>query len=219
MKIFANEVSVFLRKKKGNLPFTYRQVSLETVKRAVVESHQYRENKTYYICGEDFGEIRAFLLDPDILRACFTLVIEFDHSEALGEFADYFRDGMKEIAAAGGIVTSEDKDQLLMIKRMGMWDLPKGKVEKREELVDAAEREVMEECGIDDLFVSDLAGTTFHFYKRKGRWEFKTTYWYWMTAKPGKSGFSPVGRGYYRGQMGSYRSNNGEHATNLSAGG
>ena len=54
------------------------------------------------------------------------------------------------IEAAGGLVYNSDK-QILMIFRNGKWDLPKGKKEDKETIIQCALREVEEECGINDL--------------------------------------------------------------------
>ena len=55
------------------------------------------------------------------------------------------------VRAAGGIVTAHD-GTMLLIQRNGRWDLPKGKVEPGETLLQAALREVQEETGINPVF-------------------------------------------------------------------
>ena len=54
------------------------------------------------------------------------------------------------VRAAGGIVSAPD-GRMLLILRNGRWDLPKGKVEPGETLLQAALREVQEETGIHGL--------------------------------------------------------------------
>jgi ADP-ribose pyrophosphatase YjhB (NUDIX family) len=83
------------------------------------------------------------------------------------------------IKAAGGIVFNKS-GQLLLIKRMGKWDLPKGKVDAGEMIEDAAIREVVEECGISGLVIESKAPTTFHSYKVRGFDFLKITNWYIM---------------------------------------
>jgi len=83
------------------------------------------------------------------------------------------------IAAAGGVVTNE-KGAILMIYRLGHWDLPKGKVEKKEVIEAAALREVEEECGMKDLVIKRPLRPTYHTYPYKGTIALKTTYWYHM---------------------------------------
>ena len=88
----------------------------------------------------------------------------------------------KLINAAGGLVFNE-KSQILIIKRNGKWDLPKGKVEKNEKIKSAAIREVEEECGISDLKIIKKISKTYHTYDFKDTNILKTTYWYLMRYK------------------------------------
>lgn len=90
-----------------------------------------------------------------------------------------FRDFFKNVGAAGGIV-SNDEGKVLFIKRLGRWDLPKGKIEKGEQTEDAAVREVQEETGLDELTVEYFVGKTYHIYSEKSKKILKTTHWYKM---------------------------------------
>jgi 8-oxo-dGTP pyrophosphatase MutT (NUDIX family) len=90
-----------------------------------------------------------------------------------------FFDDHKRIEAAGGIVINPEHE-ILFIKRLGYWDLPKGKVEKNEELKVAAVREVEEECGISSPSIERKLLKTYHTYSAKGRNYLKTTHWYLM---------------------------------------
>lgn len=83
------------------------------------------------------------------------------------------------IEAAGGLVVNP-RGEVLMIYRYDRWDLPKGKVERGEDVEDAAVREVEEECGIANLTVESKLCKTYHVYTMKGRQMFKTTHWYLM---------------------------------------
>ena len=89
------------------------------------------------------------------------------------------------LAAAGALVLREDSDALdvLCIFRNGVWDLPKGKQAKKEDLLCCAMREVAEETGLDDLTGGPLLATTMHGYARGGRYNVKTTYWYCFTSQ------------------------------------
>lgn len=83
------------------------------------------------------------------------------------------------IAAAGGLVQN-DKGELLFIKRLGKWDLPKGKVESGEDIKTAAVREVEEECGITNLKITQDLPSTYHMYVLKEEIIFKETFWFAM---------------------------------------
>lgn len=88
-----------------------------------------------------------------------------------------FFDDHRRIEAAGGIVENMGKE-ILFIDRLGYWDLPKGKVEKNEELKVAAVREIEEECGISSPVIERKLLKTYHTYSAKGKKYFKTTHWY-----------------------------------------
>jgi len=45
-----------------------------------------------------------------------------------------------------------------------LWDLPKGKIERDEDQMAAALREVMEETGINMINISEKVGETYHVY-------------------------------------------------------
>jgi len=85
------------------------------------------------------------------------------------------------VLAAGGLVIDEE-GRLLAIKRLGKWDLPKGKVEKGEAVDLGALREVQEECGLIDVKLVRPITSTWHTYERKGRQHLKRTDWFLMRA-------------------------------------
>lgn len=87
------------------------------------------------------------------------------------------KDRFKMIKAAGGIVLKDDL--ILMIYRLGKWDLPKGKLEKKEKTVAGAQREVEEECSIRVATESKLC-VTYHSYSLNGNRMMKKTTWYVM---------------------------------------
>jgi 8-oxo-dGTP pyrophosphatase MutT (NUDIX family) len=75
-----------------------------------------------------------------------------------------FRNRFVEIPAAGGLVQNND-GKLLFIRRLGVWDLPKGKIEETETPEQAAVREVEEECGLSGLHIIKQLDSTFHIYR------------------------------------------------------
>jgi ADP-ribose pyrophosphatase YjhB (NUDIX family) len=85
----------------------------------------------------------------------------------------------KTIKAAGGLVVNR-KGETLIIKRNGVWDLPKGKIEKGEKKRAAAIREVQEECGIKELSIVSKIGKSYHTYNLKNKPMLKVTHWYLM---------------------------------------
>lgn len=85
----------------------------------------------------------------------------------------------KEVNAAGGLVSNRRGD-FLLIRRFGLWDLPKGHQEAGEDIRTTAVREVEEETGVTDLELRDLICITDHCYLRNGIWHLKHTWWYDM---------------------------------------
>ena len=71
-------------------------------------------------------------------------------------------------------------DKVLMIYRLGRWDLPKGKIKKNEEREIGALREVEEECNIKVEIAGELTNT-WHSYAFKGKKILKKTSWYLMS--------------------------------------
>lgn len=86
----------------------------------------------------------------------------------------------KLIEAAGGVI--QNSKGILFIYRNNKWDLPKGKVEKKEKIPLAAIRECEEECGVKDLGIIKKLLPTFHLYKLNGKFVLKITHWFLMTA-------------------------------------
>lgn len=85
----------------------------------------------------------------------------------------------KEVNAGGGLVRNRRGDYLL-IKRNGLWDLPKGHQEDGEDIQVTALREVEEETGIPQLELGQLICVTDHCYRRNDIWHLKHTWWYEM---------------------------------------
>lgn len=90
---------------------------------------------------------------------------------------DHLKDQFKIVRAAGGLVIKDGK--ILMIYRLGVWDLPKGKLEKKEKVREGAVREVEEECNIK-VEVLEKLPKTWHSYAFKGKKILKKTSWFLM---------------------------------------
>ncbi|GAA4111931.1 NUDIX domain-containing protein [Aquimarina addita] len=83
------------------------------------------------------------------------------------------------VIAGGGKVYNANKE-ILFIKRNGKWDLPKGKVEKKEDIESTAIREVEEETGVSNLEITKFLYKSYHVFKRNGQFKLKVTYWFEM---------------------------------------
>ena len=102
---------------------------------------------------------------------------------------------MRWVRAAGGMVTRDD-GMMLLILRNGRWDLPKGKVEAGETLLQGALREVEEETGIKAVCAQGhtlptanypLPTKTYHIFNLYGGWHLKQTSWCPMSVADGSA--------------------------------
>ncbi|HEY5564426.1 MAG TPA: NUDIX hydrolase [Rhodothermia bacterium] len=96
-----------------------------------------------------------------------------------------YRPPFSVTAAGGYIVRSSPAEggpgrEVLLIFRRGVWDLPKGKLNKNESIEAAALREVEEEVGAANLRIISPLGTTMHGYPEGKRYAVKTTHWFLM---------------------------------------
>ena len=93
---------------------------------------------------------------------------------------DKFKSKFNIIKAAGGIV-SNAQNEILVIKRNGFLDLPKGHFKNKETATQAAIREVAEECGIKShIITEDNSILTYHVYELDGEKVLKKTHWFKM---------------------------------------
>ena len=92
---------------------------------------------------------------------------------------NYLKEFYRYLKAAGGVVKNP-KGEYLFIKRFGIWDLPKGKIEKGESPQQAAVREVEEETGIENLTMVNPLANSWHIYPWKETTVLKQTYWFLM---------------------------------------
>ena len=99
-------------------------------------------------------------------------------SDANGVF-NLLKSNFTTIHAGGGIVFN-DNNELLLMKRIGKWDLPKGKIDPGETAEEGALREVEEECGINRLRIKNFFENSYHTYKLQGHRFLKITHWYTM---------------------------------------
>ena len=81
---------------------------------------------------------------------------------------------------AGGGLVYNDNNEVLFIFRNGKWDLPKGGIEKDEDITDTAVREVEEETGVRNLRITGKLPKTYHVFKRGGKYKLKITHWFEM---------------------------------------
>lgn len=154
--------------------------------------------KPVYVCDEIDKELNELLHHPDTVfideistPAIKSLLHEIKKEEFhagiiwhpdLSKLKKAFFKHFTFIEAAGGIVLNEYKE-ILFIYRLGKWDLPKGKIEKKESPEVSALREVEEETGIGHLSLKKKIGDTYHAYDEFGKHFLKQTHWFYMTCE------------------------------------
>lgn len=125
---------------------------------------------------------KQYLKDCESMRSKGFVLVTDDIEFAFADLSTH----MVPIEAAGGLVFN-DKGDVLLIKRLGKWDLPKGKIDAGEGREEAALREVMEECSIDGLSIIAKLPNTYHVYKMHNFSFLKITYWYTMQTSSDKA--------------------------------
>lgn len=125
-----------------------------------------------YRSAADLKELLSFYWN---LKQIDTLFI-FHHD--IDELRERFKSCFKPVYAGGGLVRNEKGDYLI-IKRLGKWDLPKGKVNKNETIEQAALREVSEETGLNGIEIVSPLLSTYHSYYIDEQ-ILKRTSWYEM---------------------------------------
>ncbi len=156
----------------------------------------YFGDKPVYLCDDINKELNEILHHPDavfideisnaaIKSLLHEIVKEEFHAGVLWnadleKLKKAFFKHFTLIEAAGGIVQN-DKKEILFIYRLEKWDLPKGKVEKGENIEATAVREVEEETGVTNLKLKKKVGETYHTYNAYGKHFLKTTHWYHIT--------------------------------------
>lgn len=158
-------------------------------------------DKPVYLCDSTDAHLEELLHHPDVVYidelsspAINSMIHEIRkeefhagiirHSDLEALRKEFFRH-FTLIEAAGGIVQNEKKE-LLFIFRKGKWDLPKGKLDNKEEAATAAQREVSEETGVNGLKLKKQVGETYHIYDEFGKHILKRTKWFHFSCKSGQ---------------------------------
>lgn len=153
--------------------------------------------KPLFLCDEIDDTIQPYIhhddaifideLDPHLVKSMIhEMQLEKVHAGVffhpdLEELKKAFYKKFTIIIAAGGLVQNE-KNEILMIHRRGKWDMPKGKLDKKEKLEDCAVREVEEETGLKNVKLIAPLTITYHTYHEGARFILKESHWYTMKA-------------------------------------
>ncbi|HEX2394527.1 MAG TPA: NUDIX domain-containing protein [Bacteroidales bacterium] len=154
-KVFFNERTVvltddFIRNFQMRYGLFYKYRSVEDLKEILSLYWEIRKIDTLFVYHNDLDQLR------ERFKSCFQLVY-----------------------AAGGLIRNK-KNQYLIMKRRGKWDLPKGKLNKNETVEAAAVREVTEETGLFGIAVVSPLLSTYHTYYIDSTPVLKKTSWFEM---------------------------------------
>jgi len=158
----------------------------------------YFGNKPVYLCDKLNPEIEEIKHHPDAVyidelstAAINSLLHEIDKkqfhaaiffNENINKLKKKFFKHFKHVKTGGGLVKNM-QGEILLIFRRGKWDLPKGKLDDGETLLECAVREVQEETGLKKLEPGDEIKTTYHTYVDFGKHILKESHWYHMLSK------------------------------------
>lgn len=162
----------------------------------------YFDEKPVYLCDEITEELAELMHHPEAVfvdelstPAINALLHEIKKedfhagiiwNEDFEKLKKSFFKHFKGIEAAGGIVQNEKKE-ILFIFRRGKWDLPKGKMEKKESAEECAQREIEEETGVTGIVLKKKIGETYHTYNEFGKHILKTSHWFYFTCSSKQS--------------------------------
>jgi 8-oxo-dGTP pyrophosphatase MutT (NUDIX family) len=158
----------------------------------------YFGEKPVFLCDNLIREIEEIRHHPDAVyidelstSAINSLLHEIDKpqfhagiiiNENFEKLRKAFFKHFKLVQAAGGLVKNQDREILLIFRR-GKWDLPKGKLDKNETILDCAIREVKEETGLTKIKAGKAIDITYHTYTEFGKHILKESHWYMMYVK------------------------------------
>lgn len=149
-----------------------------------------QRNENFAMVMDNSTQIAAFENNPEILfNGSYNQPILLLTPKP-GEVMCNLMEHLDIVIAGGGLVWNE-YNELLMIFRRGKWDLPKGKIELNENIIDGAKREVEEETGVKVAQADPTPVTTYHAYPLNGKNCLKQTEWFTMRAQPGQLNPTP----------------------------
>ncbi len=155
----------------------------------------YFDNKPLFLCNDVDASLQPYVHHDDAvfidelnLHTVKSMIHEmqepsvhagvFFHSD-LNELKTAFFKKFTLVLAGGGFVQN-DMNEVLMMFRRGKWDLPKGKMDKKETFEQCAIRETGEETGLKKITLISPLITSYHTYHEGTRYVLKETKWFKM---------------------------------------
>ena len=172
MKLFVNDTPVIFSSADHlpDIPFDYTLNALAT---SINEAKLKEDVLVHYASPKYIKDALEYFSKKKVKNLDSITFAVADLEESVRLVKEQF----KIVRAGGGVVRKDDK--ILLIYRLGKWDLPKGKLEKNESPQEGALREVEEECNVK-VTLSEEICQTWHTYTRNKKKYLKQTYWYAM---------------------------------------
>ena len=119
------------------------------------------KTKEQIFIHHDFLQTKTFIIQKLNQPEKFSVIL---YAEDLEELFPSLNPAFLYVKAAGGVV--QQNNRILIIKRSGTPDLPKGHQEPGESIEQCAIREVEEECGLQNVKITSHLTDTLHIYYR-----------------------------------------------------
>lgn len=175
MKIFVNDIPVNIIRADEVIDLTQYEEVIEGYALMSIEDMKFKDDVLIRKASAEQIERLLKYMKGRKLKKLDSLTVTVNDHKSVKHFV---KSKFKVIEAAGGVVRKDDK--VLLIYRLGVWDLPKGKLEKKEAIAEGALREVEEECNIS-VALGEKICSTWHTYTHNGKRVLKKTTWYSMS--------------------------------------
>jgi ADP-ribose pyrophosphatase YjhB (NUDIX family) len=191
MKIYSLTLSLDFRVDQPKQSYHFEPISWSRLEEEM--RHGQARERQFYVRAEpqapDAEALFALQADPAWRASQSSIALLFADPEQQQHMIQAFTAAFTPRLAAGGLVINE-REEYCCIYHRGCWTLPKGHVDPGETIEAAALREVQEETGLEQVYLSEKMGATYHTFEQKGKWILKTTHWYRMSA-PGQQALTP----------------------------
>jgi len=115
----------------------------------------------------------------DFFETVFSLKKLYIYHHDLNKLFDEFQKVFTVINLVGGLIINQDQ-QVLMVKRWGKWDLPKGELEKSADPTQGLSSNLNTECGKLQLKIEENLDSTFYYFVMNNERILKKVLWYRM---------------------------------------
>lgn len=173
MKIFINDIPVHIRKLKNVKDFESYNHIIDCKKETIDAGRLADDVLIVNASKEDIDKL-LHLMTKKKFKELDAVTFAVNKRKTI---VSYLKEKFNIVEAAGGIV--EKGDHILLIHRLGKWDFPKGKLDKKETPEMGAVREVEEECMVKVLLGEKIC-STYHTYIMNEKYILKKTHWYRM---------------------------------------